>query len=278
MTERPNNRPIGVFDSGMGGLTVLAELVRVLPDENFVYLGDTARVPYGTRSPGVVQRYSMEAADHLLKNDIKLLVIACNTGTAHAEELLSNRLPVPVIGVVNPGVNALVSKTKTDRVGVIGTRSTIKSGAYEHAIKERNSGIAVFSRACPLFVPLVEEGWIDKKITGLVIQEYLSEIVREDIDSVILGCTHYPLLINAIRAEFPDLELIDSSVEIAHEVIKQLDKLDIRTSGKMKGVVRILLTDITEQMERLEKLFFGLTFQSVEEIRLSDIIERDAKN
>ncbi len=263
-------RPVGVFDSGMGGLTVLAELVRALPSEDFIYVGDTARVPYGSRSPRTVQRYSEEVAKHLLGEKVKYLVIACNTATAHAETLLRDTLPVPVLGVIRPGVDALLSRTRNRRVGVIGTRSTIKSAAYESEIKRRDPEISVFSRACPLFVPMVEEGWIDKRVTGLVIQEYLSELVREEVDSVVLGCTHYPLLQKAIRAEFPRLELIDSSVEMARAVRTDLVARGLENGNAQPGRVRIGLTDVTEQMESLEKLFFGMPFQTVQEIKLGE--------
>lgn len=263
-----DDRPVGVFDSGLGGLTVLAELVRRLPQEDFIYLGDTARVPYGSRSPRVVRRYSQEAADYLIRQDIKFLVIACNTATAHAAESLAGRLPVEILGVIEPGVEALLEKSDQERVGVIGTRSTIKSCAYETAIRTRQPELTVFSRACPLFVPLVEESWVDKKITSLVIQEYLSEMIREEVTTVILGCTHYPVLKEAISREYPQLRLIDSSVETARAVEKRIAELNLRNEANRKGGVRILLTDLTDQMESLERLFLGLTFDSVEEVRL----------
>lgn len=272
--------PIGVFDSGMGGLTVLAELVRALPGESFVYLGDTARVPYGSRSARTVQRYSLEVADFLLARGIKLLVIACNTATAHAEALLKERMPVPVLGVIQPGVRAGLQRTRNKRLGVIGTRATIRSGSYEQALRELAPEAQVFSRACPLFVPLVEEGWLDKRITALTVEEYLAELVREEIDSVILGCTHYPLLKTTINEVFPNLELIDSSIEIARAVKEELTARKLlRDPGAARndggestapGGVQIFLTDVTDQMQRLEQLFYGMRFDSVEEIELGD--------
>ena len=256
----------------MGGLTVLAELVRALPGEDFLYLGDTARVPYGSRSSRTVQRYSFEVADYLLERDVKLLVIACNTATAHAEVALAERMPVPVLGVVRPGVEALLNKTQNRRVGVIGTRATIRSGTYEEALRQREPAVRIFSRACPLFVPLVEEGWQDKRITSLVVQEYLSEMVREEIDSIILGCTHYPLLKQAITAEYPDLNLIDSSEEIARAVGELLTRENLRNDRAQgtPGSVRIFLTDVTDQMQRLEQLFYGMHIDSLEEIALEE--------
>lgn len=260
-------RPIGVFDSGLGGLTVLAELVRALPGESFIYLGDTARVPYGARSDRTIQRYSREAADWLLARDIKLFVIACNTATAYAGDMLQRELPVPVIGVVEPGVQALLSRSRNRRVGVIGTRATIRSDVYARRIRERDADIQVFSKACPLFVPLVEEGWIDKKITRLVVQEYLSELAREDVDTVVLGCTHYPLIKKTILSEFPELSLVDSSEETARAVAARIASEGL-ASDSARGTVKIYLTDLTRQMSDLESFLSGLTIESLEEVEL----------
>ena len=263
-----DRRPIGVFDSGLGGLTVLAELVRALPEEDFVYFGDTARVPYGPRSQRIVQRYSREVSTYLRGQDIKLLVIACNTATAHAESILREEMDIPVIGVIAPGVEGLLARSENRRVGVIGTRSMIKSGAYEKAILARDASRKVYARACPLFVPLVEEGWIDKKVTGLIIREYISELVREEVDTVVLGCTHYPVLKSRIQEEFPQLQLIDSSVETAMATKQRLAELELHGPAGRTGTVRILVTDITDQLEALEKLFAGFTFSSVQEVQL----------
>lgn len=254
----------------MGGLTVLAELRRRLPNENFIYLGDTARVPYGSRSSRTIQRYSMEVAKYLLQFHIKSLVIACNTATAHAGDLLRSNLSIPVIGVIEPGVEALLESTRNGRVGVIGTRSTIKSDQYGIQIRSRNKNLQVYSKACPLFVPLVEEGWTEKRVTEQVVDEYLSEMVREDVDTLVLGCTHYPLLKDAIQQRFPDLRLIDSSIETSRSVELALQKESLLNPENQGGSVRILLTDVTDQMERLEKLFYGMAFQSVEEVSLGE--------
>ncbi len=284
MSELKPSSPIGVFDSGMGGLTVLSELVSALPGEDFVYLGDTARVPYGSRSPGTILRYSREVSEYLLRFDIKLLVIACNTVSAHAESILREELPCPVIGVIHPGARAVVAQSRTGRVGVMGTRSTIKSGAYEREIRRLNSDLSIFSKACPLLVPVIEEGWMDKKVTGQILQEYLSEMVREDVDSLVLGCTHYPLLKKAIKDQYPELKLIDSSVETARAVKQQLEERELlreasesgptsglKTDNGNRGSVRILLTDITDHIESLERLFFRHPFQSLEEIQIDEM-------
>ncbi|MBE7437480.1 MAG: glutamate racemase [Spirochaetales bacterium] len=253
----------------MGGLTVLAELRRTLPDEDFIYLGDTARVPYGSRSARTVERYSLEVADYLMQQGVKMLVIACNTATAHAYKSLRQKLPVPVVGVIEPGVAALLRATKNRRVGIIGTRSTIRSGSYEQALKAHDPELSVFSKACPLFVPLIEEGWMDKKITALVIEEYLSEMVREEIDSIVLGCTHYPLLRPAIQKIYPDLQLIDSSVEVARSVARELLERKLQHIEKReRGKLRILLTDVTDQLRQLEQLFLGMTVEHLEEVQI----------
>lgn len=261
-------RAIGVFDSGLGGLTVLTALMRALPHEDFIYFGDTARVPYGARSSRIIQRYSQEVADFLLSHEIKMLVIACNTATAHAEDVLKQNLSIPVIGVIQPGVDALLARTRNRRVGVIGTRSTIKSGEYSRRIQNQSTNIEVFPKACALFVPLVEEGWVDKRITALVIQEYLSELIREEVDTVVLGCTHYPLLKAAIQKEYPDLTLIDSSEETALTVARSIASMSLNNNPDHSGQTRIFLSDVTDQMNHLESLLAGHSFASVQEVQL----------
>lgn len=262
-------RPIGVFDSGMGGLTVLSELVRRLPNERFIYLGDTARVPYGSRSPRTVLRYSLEIAAFLGQSDIKMLVVACNTATAHALLELRARMSIPVIGVIEPGVRALLSRTKSRKVGVIGTRSTIKSGAYETAIRGIDPGMDVTSLACPLFVPIVEEGWMDKDFARLAVREYLTALQDHGVDAVVLGCTHYPLLRRAIESEFPSFTLVDSSVEIADAVTAMIQERDAASNGP--GSVRILVTDVTEQVSDLKRLFFPHPVETIEEVVVPEL-------
>lgn len=263
------NLPIGVFDSGLGGLTVLSALKEQLPDESFVYLGDTARLPYGAKSARIVEKYSLEVCDFLIQYEVKMIVIACNTATAHAEQSIRNRYEIPVIGVIVPGVQALCDSTNNKRVGVVATRSTIKSGAYTKAILSKQPEMQVFARPCPLFVPLVEEGWVDKRITSLVIQEYLSEMVRENVDTIILGCTHYPLLKTSIQNEFRDLKLIDSSLEIARAVKSELQINNLENQEKKNSPNTIVyLTDITDQMNYLETLLGGMSVEKVEEIQL----------
>ena len=186
--------PIGVFDSGIGGLTVVRELVRQLPHERIIYFGDTARVPYGPKSPDTVRRYSNEIATWLTQQHVKVIVVACNTATAHALEHLQRDFPLPVIGVVQPGARAAICASRNRRIGVIGTLGTINSGAYERAIHAISSDAEVVAQACPLFVPLVEEGWLDTEATRLIAREYLQPFTSDHIDTLVLGCTHYPLL------------------------------------------------------------------------------------
>lgn len=222
-------RPIGVFDSGIGGLTVVREIGEKLPHEQVVYFGDTARVPYGPKSPATVARYSEEAATFLLSRDVKLIVIACNTATAHAQARLAARLKVPVVGVIEPGARAAVAATRTGRIGVIGTTGTISSGAYDLAVRHRLPDARVYAQPCPLFVPLVEEGWHSHTAAQMIATEYLEPLREMDVDVVILGCTHYPLLRGLVAEVMgPDVALVDSAAETAREVATLLDGLEIR--------------------------------------------------
>jgi len=229
-------KAIGIFDSGIGGLTVLKEIVSVLPDENIIYLGDTARVPYGIRSPETVTRYSFENTQFLLSQEIKMLVVACNTASAISLDAVKKEFPLPVIGVLEPGARAAVASTKKRKVGVIGTEATIGSGAYEKAIKRLAPDVDVCSRACPLFVPLVEEGWTDNDVAALVAEKYLAPLRGEGIDTLVLGCTHYPLLKSVIRKVIgDDIVLIDSATETAKEVSDVLSRLKWKGGGKGSG-------------------------------------------
>ena len=197
-----SSRPIGVFDSGLGGLTVVRALSSRLPNERLIYLGDTARVPYGTKSAATVIRYAEQIADFLVAKGIKYLVVACNTASAHALVALRSHVPVPVLGVVDPGASVAAAHAPHGRVGVIGTLGTVSSGAYQRAIQRLRPEVIVFSKACPLLVPLAEEGWTEHPVTSQVIEHYLRELQADaaDLDTLVLGCTHYPLLAEAIAA------------------------------------------------------------------------------
>jgi glutamate racemase len=261
----PNPAPIGVFDSGIGGLTVVHELIRQLPGESIVYFGDTARVPYGPKSPETVRRYSREIAAFLREQGVKNIVIACNTATAHALAALRLDLPIPVVGVVEPGARAAVAASTRGHIGVIGTVGTIKSGAYERAIRALNPDIRVTARACPLFVPLVEEGWTEHEAARLIAQEYLAPLIAEDIDTLVLGCTHYPLLKPLLREVLgPDVRLIDSAEETAAETARSLAAGGLCAPSGAEPSYRFVASDDPLQFLQLGQRFLGGTMEGVE--------------
>ncbi len=257
--------PIGVFDSGLGGLTVANELMRQLPAEGILYFGDTARVPYGPKAPSTVRRYSREIGAYLESEGVKAIVVACNTATAHALAALRSELPIPVIGVIEPGARAAVSATRTANVGVIGTAGTIRSGAYERAIRELAPEARITAQPCPLFVPLVEEGWIDTEATRLVAREYLQPLRDAAVDTVVLGCTHYPLL-KPVLADFlgPDVRLIDSAAETAAETRRVLASRGIEAPPTTHPVRRFVASDDSSQFLRLGQRFLGHPLDAVE--------------
>ena len=237
-------RSIGVFDSGIGGLTVVRALRELLPNENIFYLGDTARVPYGGKSAHTVERYSLEIATLLLEEDCKAIVVACNTASALALPKLEATSSVPVIGVIRPGAAAAVATTRNGHIGVIGTRATIKSGAYERAIQALDQDVRVAARACPLFVPLIEEGWLEGEITNRVVREYLEPLVQDGIDTLVLGCTHYPLLRAAIGKFLGDaVKLVDSAQNCATAVRDLLEEENLRAEPGAEGKLAVALTD-----------------------------------
>ncbi len=238
------SRPIGVFDSGIGGLTVVRALRELLPNETIRYLGDTARVPYGGKSAATVERYSLEIAGMLLAQNCKTIVVACNTASALALPRLEEESPVPVLGVIRPGAEAAVAATRNGHIGVIGTRATIKSGAYERAIQALEPAVRVSARACPLFVPLIEEGWLESEITDGIIRQYLEPLVQDGVDTLVLGCTHYPLLRGAIGRFLGDaVTLVDSAQNCAAAVARLLDEEDLRAAPGAAGHLAVALTD-----------------------------------
>jgi glutamate racemase len=236
--------PIGVFDSGIGGLTVAAALRDLLPCENIFYIGDTARVPYGGKSPTTIERYSLEIAGLLLAERAKMIVVACNTASALAVPRLQEVLKVPVIGVIEPGAKAAVAATRNGNIGVIGTRATIYSRAYERAIHELKPSLRVHMKACPLLVPLIEEGWLDDPVTDQVIRRYVETLTRDEIDTLVLGCTHYPLLHGAIqRFVGPEIKLVDSARNCALGVRDLLKKERLSAPKSHLGKLEVALTD-----------------------------------
>ena len=262
-----STRPIGVFDSGIGGLTVVRELHRQLPDESIVYFGDTARVPYGAKSPATVARYAQEAAAYLLSRDVKLLVIACNTATAHAFDLLQSTVPVPVIGVIEPGARAAVEATRSGRIGVIGTAGTIRSGAYDLAVRRRLDSARVYAQPCPLFVPLVEEGMCEGEAPRLIASEYLKPLREMDVDALILGCTHYPLLRPLLQSIMgPDVALVDSGEETARDVAASVDQHGLRNRTGSTGTYSFVASDSPLRFRDVGRRFIGEMIGSVEHV------------
>ena len=256
--------PIGVFDSGLGGLTVAHAIMQQLPGESLVYFGDTARVPYGPKSPDTVRRYSHEIAAFLIEQGVKAIVVACNTATAHALPMLEAELDVPVIGVVGPGARAAVRATRTGHIGVIGTEGTIRSGAYVRAIHADAPQVKVTALACPLFVPLVEEGWTESEATRLIAAEYLAPLVREQVDTLVLGCTHYPLLKRVICETIGrPVRLIDSAEETAADTRRMLAEHDIASEASV-GTYRFIASDDPQQFLALGQRFFGDALDRVE--------------
>ncbi len=269
VTDGRGAAPIGVFDSGIGGLTVVHELMRRLPHESIIYFGDTARVPYGPKSPDTVRRYSREISSFLVDQGVKVLVVACNTATAHALTLLREELPCPVVGVVEPGARAAVSASRGGALGVIGTSGTIASGAYDRAIRALAPDAAVVARACPLFVPLVEEGWVDTQVTRMVAHEYLDPMRADGIDALVLGCTHYPLLKPLLQQIVGDsVRLIDSAEETAAETARLLDSLHLRAPEGADPAYRFIASDAAPQFLRLGQRFLGDSIDKVETLTL----------
>jgi glutamate racemase len=259
------DRPIGVFDSGIGGLTVLKEIIEELPGESTIYLGDTARVPYGIRSAETVVRYSFENTRFLFSKDIKLLVIACNTASAVSLDAIKNRIPIPVIGVIEPGAKAAVKATRNKRIGIIGTEATVKSSSYTKAIKAIDEKIEVYGLSCPLFVPLVEEGWTQGPIATLVAGEYLGGMKEKGIDTVVLGCTHYPLLKQVIAGVLgEEVTLIDSAVETAREIKASLKVLGLSREETNSPCREFYVTDSPERFLKVGENFLGQKIMHIE--------------
>jgi glutamate racemase len=253
-----NSKPIGVFDSGIGGLTVVHALTRRLPHENIVYFGDTARVPYGPKSPQVVRDYAAQDVDFLLSKNIKMVVIACNTVSAVALDVVQKHAKMPVVGVIQPGAIQAVQATKKKRVGIIGTVATVNSNAYKNALRQIDRDVQVYAQACPLFVPLAEEGWIDHKVTELVAREYLFPLKLEKIDTLILGCTHYPVLRNAIASVMDSgVTLIDSGEAAAAEVELVLVEHNLRNASTLRPNLQFYVSDLPAKFTEVGERFLG---------------------
>ncbi len=262
-------KTIGVFDSGVGGLTVVKELIRQLPNEDIVYFGDTARVPYGIKSRETVIRFSIENILFLLKHDVKLICVACNTVSSFALPVIKNHFRVPIVGVITPGVREAVYATQNKRVGVIGTRGTINSRAYELEIKQLDPSVKVTAVACPLFVPFAEEGWLEGSVVMQVARSYLQPLKAAGVDTVILGCTHYPLLKPVIKKIMgKKVELIDSAKQVAVEV-KNILAAEGLCNGKRKGSHKFCVSDNPDWFKSLATRFLGHDIKDVTKVSLS---------
>ncbi len=252
------NRPIGVFDSGIGGLSVVRALKEILPYEDIVYLGDTARLPYGTKSKEVITKFAFQDAGFLLSRNVKMVIVACHTVSSVAMYELSKSLSVPVLGVIEPGAKEAVRLTKNNRIGVIGTPATIQAGEYERAIRRYRKDVEIIAKSTPLFVPLVEEGWIEHPVTEMVIREYLLPLKQDGIDTLLLGCTHYPLLKKPLKKFFgEEVKLVDPGYETAKQAKDILAQNDLLREEKRRSIYRFYLTDLSPNFKKIGENFLG---------------------
>ncbi len=266
-------QPIGVFDSGLGGLTVVNQLMNQLPGESIIYFGDTARVPYGTKSSLTIQRFSVQIARFLQQQGVKLIVVACNTASSVALEEIKESVTVPVIGVIEPGARAALRESATKRIGVIGTSATVSAGKYEAVLKSLDSSVEVFSRACPLFVPLVEEGWIDTPVTEEVAAIYLKPLMGKNIASLILGCTHYPIIKATIKKVVNgNVQIIDSAIETAVEVRNTLQSHKIMNESSHLPEHLFYVSDFPQKFEEIARRLLGRPLVNVHRIALDNSI------
>ncbi|MEO0225674.1 MAG: glutamate racemase [candidate division WOR-3 bacterium] len=264
------NRPIGIFDSGIGGLSVVKELRKILPNEEIIYFGDTARLPYGTKSKETIAKFSLENAKFLITRGVKMIIVACHSSASAALDDLTKRIDLPIIGVIEPGARAALKSDPTKKIGVIGTQATISSGAYERVLRQFGSKGEIIGRACPLFVPLVEEGWLNHKITYLIAEEYLAPLLRDKIDILILGCTHYPLLKDVISQVMKGVKLIDPAVETAQVVKTVLEKNNILTRSSHSGRLLIYLSDLAPHFKEIGQRFLGEEIRDVALVKLEE--------
>lgn len=264
--------PIGFFDSGIGGLTVVRSVARIMPNENIIYFGDTARVPYGSKSNETVVEYSIQAANFLLRKNIKLLVVACNTASSVALKDLRKFLTIPVIGMIEPGAKMALQESRNGIVGVIGTRATINNKAYAHELKKLNPKVKVYEQACPLFVPLAEEGWLDHEVTELIAKEYLGELHRKKIDSLILGCTHYPILADIIQKVVgKNVRLIDSGTPAAKLVEDYLNGRQLRNQSVHQGQSEFYVSDVPTKFREVAERFLGKKITHLHKVELEEL-------
>ena len=267
-----DNRPVGIFDSGVGGLTVVHEVFERCPNESIVYFGDTARVPYGTKSPQIVEKFALQDILFLMQQNIKLLVAACHTVSSVVLDGLIQKFHLPILGVVEPGIKAALKATRNNRIGVIGTRATILSDTYRLKMEERREDITVVSQACPLFVPLAEEGWLNGDVTHHIASIYLEPMKKQEVDTLILGCTHYPLL-KAIIGDVlgKDVFIIDSAEETAKRVAERLRAVGMENEVGAKPTHQFFVSDIPHQFREVGERFLGVDLGSVSQVDVESI-------
>ena len=267
--SRVQQRPIGVFDSGVGGLTVVRALMERLPNEDIVYFGDTARVPYGVKSRNTIETFSAQIVDFLMQHDVKALVIACNTIAAVAGQRVRQMAgAMPVLDVIAAGAEAALQTSRNGHIGIIATSTTVNSNAYARAIHRPNPAARVLSQACPLLVPLVEEGWLDHEVTRLTAREYLKPLLAEDIDTLVLGCTHYPLLKPLLRQEAPQLTLVDSAITTAQATAAALQAADLLNPNANGADYRFYVSDIPLRFQTIGERFLGRSLEQLEMVSL----------
>lgn len=268
-----DNRPIGVFDSGVGGLTVVKQLMKKLPAEDIVYFGDTARIPYGTKSEEIVRRFALEDSFFLLNKNVKMIVAACNTASAVAIPMLRQVLEIPVTGVIVPGARAAQRDSTGKKIGVIGTAATIRSGSYRRELLKLDAEFQIFSQPCPLFVPLVEEGWIEDEATYLIGRRYLQSLLENGIDTLILGCTHYPLLKNVLQKIVgAQIRLVDSAVETATFVKGQLQKNNSSADPNRLPAHHFYLSDMPYKFQDIAERFLERSIPHVETVNFEEFL------
>jgi len=267
-----NSNPIGIFDSGIGGLTVVKSVDTTFANENIIYFGDTARVPYGSKSNSTVIEYAIQDANFLISKNVKLIVVACNTASSVALEKLRNKFEIPVIGMIEPGAKAAIKSTKNKKIGVIGTDATISNSAYSNTLLDLDGSLEVYEKACPLFVPLAEEGWTNHKATKLIAEEYLSELKESGIDTLILGCTHYPILREIIQEVIGEkVTLIDSGSAASVEVKAYLDGRGIKNTSNNLGYHEYYVSDVPKKFKFIAERFLGREVENIQKVDLEEL-------
>ncbi|QMT33146.1 glutamate racemase [Conchiformibius steedae DSM 2580] len=260
-----HSRPIGVFDSGVGGLTVVRALMERLPMENIVYFGDTARVPYGVKSRATIEHFTAQIVDFLLGNEVKALVIACNTIAAVAgHKVRQSAGNMPVLDVIAAGAQAALATSRNHNIGVIATSTTVNANAYARAIHTQNPAARILSQACPLLVPLVEEGWLDHEVTRLTVREYLKPLLADSVDTLVLGCTHYPLLKPLLKQEAPNITLVDSAITTAEATAQALAAADLLNPNNPAPDYRFYVSDIPLRFQTIGERFLGRSLEQIE--------------